>query len=98
MRAAYQLFVSFLGLILVKAEDVEELALADQLKTRETPIRLTDVVSHAFCESRLQAEDNMAKNSLKEVHTYAELKNDPRASLPDSFSIYSTIMTTSCQS
>ena len=98
MRAAYQLFVSFLGLILVKAEDVEELALADQLKTRETPIRLTDVVSHAFCESRLQAEDNMAKNSLKEVHTYAELKHDPRASLPDRFTICSTIMIPNCLS
>ena len=98
MRAAYQLFVSFLGLILVKAEDVEELALAHQLRTRETLIRLTDVVSHAFCESRLQAEDNMATNSLKEVHTYAELKHDPCASLPDRFTICSTIMIPNCLS
>ena len=40
----------------------------------------------------------MAKNSLKEVHTYAELKHDPRASLPDRFTICSTIMIPNCLS
>ena len=66
------------------------------LKTRDEGY--LDVVSHAFCESSVADEDNVGKKTLEEVHTYAELKNDPRASLPDSFSIYSTIMTTSCPS
>ena len=40
----------------------------------------TNVVRLAFCESSLPAEENMGKNKLDEVHTYAELKHDPRAS------------------
>ena len=58
----------------------------------------TNVISLAFCESSLPAEDNMGKKTLEEVHTYAELKHDPRASLPESFTVCSTIMTTGCQS
>ena len=56
----------------------------------------TNVVSQAFCESTLPAEDKMSKKTLKEIHSYAELKHDPRASLPDSFTICSSIMTPSC--
>ena len=62
---------------------------------------LTDVinvVSLAFCESNMPAEDNMSKKTMEEVHTYAELKHDPRASFPDSFTVCSTIMITGCQS
>ena len=58
----------------------------------------TNVVSLAFCESSLPPEDKASKKTLEEVHTYAELKHDPRASLPDSFTVCSTIMTTGCQS
>ena len=47
----------------------------------------TNVVNHAYCEASLSAEDKMNKKTLEEVHTYAELKHDPRASLPDSFTI-----------
>ena len=57
----------------------------------------TNVVSHAFCESDLSENDKMDKKTLDEVHTFAELKHDPRASLPDSFTICSAIMTTNCQ-
>ena len=57
----------------------------------------TNIVSHAFCESSLSDVDKTAKKTLKEVHTFAELKHDPRASLPDSFTICSEIMTTKCQ-
>ena len=53
------------------------------------------VISHAFCDSSVSAKDKIGKKSLDEVHTYAELKHDPRALLPDSFTICSTIMTTS---
>ena len=56
------------------------------------------VVNHSFCESSLPPEDLEGKNTLEEVHTYAELKNDPRSNLPDSFTICSTIMDTTCQS
>ena len=54
----------------------------------------TNVVSLAFCESRLAAEDKMGKKELAEVHTYAELKHDPEASFPESFTVCSSIMTT----
>ena len=57
----------------------------------------TNVVSHAYCDSSLSEEDKMDQKTLEEVHTYAELKHDPRASLPDSFTICSAIMTTNCQ-
>ena len=56
------------------------------------------VVSHLFCESSLAREERIGQKTLEEVHTYSELKHDPRASLPDSFTVCSTIMTTGCQS
>ena len=58
----------------------------------------TNVVSLAFCESSLPVEDRNGKKTLGEVHTYAELKHDRSASLPDSFTVCSTIMNTGCQS
>ena len=54
----------------------------------------TDVISHEFCLSCLDGNDQRRKETLEEVHTYAELKNDPKASLPPSFTICSTAMTT----
>ena len=57
----------------------------------------TNVINHAYCESSLSEEDKKDKKTLEEVHTYAELKHDPRASLPDSFTICSAILTTNCQ-
>ena len=36
------------------------------------------------------------KKTLKEVHTYAELKSDSRGNLPGSFTICSSMMTPSC--
>ena len=52
----------------------------------------TNVVSLTFCETRLPAKDKMGKKTLAEVHTYAELKHDPRASLPRVFAVCSTVM------
>ena len=68
------------------------------LLRRTRAVAQTDVVSLTFCESNLPAEDNKGKKTLEEVHTYAELKNDPRGSLPDAFTVCSTIMTAGCQS
>ena len=58
--------------------------------------KLTSVVSHEVCQSDLTDEDKTSKSSLEEVHTYAELKDDPKSSLPASFTICSSVMTTEC--
>ena len=58
--------------------------------------RKTNVVNQAFCDSSLPPEDKMGKKTLEEVHTYAELKHNPHASLPESFTVCSTIMTPDC--
>ena len=68
-----------------------------QRGTRATSKTSTDVVNLSFCGLNLPAEDRVSKKTLEEVHTYAELKHDPRASLPDSFTVCSTIMTTGCE-
>ena len=57
----------------------------------------TDVVSLDFCESHLHAEDKMGKKTFQEVYAYAELKNAPQASLPESFTVCSTAMATDCK-
>ena len=54
----------------------------------------TYVVNYEFCSSCLTEEEMEEKGTLEEVHTYAELKNDPRADLPSSFTICSGAMTT----
>ena len=56
----------------------------------------TYVVSHEFCENKLTAEEKMSKSSIRQVHTYAELRND--LILPASFTICSSLMTTECPS
>ena len=73
-------------------------AKASSNERRTRAVSQTDVVSLTFCESLLPVEDIISKKTLEEVHTYAELKHDPRASLPESFTVCSTIMTTGCQS
>ena len=40
----------------------------------------------------------MGKKSMKEVHTYAQLKQDPQASLPDHFTVCASIMVSDCKS
>ena len=67
-------------------------------KARETQRELTTVVNHAFCDSNVSDENKMAKKTLMEIHTYAELKSDPQGNLPDSFTICSSLMTPSCPS
>ena len=92
-------FFHFFTVVMSKDTNVREpisREMIHQRGARETPKRLSNVVSHAFCESSLPAEDKMGKETLDEIHTYAELKHDPRASLPDSFTICSTISVTSC--
>ena len=98
MRVFFKfVFVFFLGS--AKSVYVKEASINGTAKQQSPSAnRLTNVVSHVFCDSSLEAEDRIAKKTLDEVHTYAELKHDPKASLPDSFTICSTIMTTNCRS
>ena len=101
MAEVYKFVFFFWFLTVVMSEDANvsepiSRKIIRQQRARETPKRLSNVVSHAFCESSLPAEDKMGKETLDEIHTYAELKHDPRASLPDSFTICSTISITSC--
>ena len=51
------------------------------------------VVSHDFCMKCLKQEQKELKTSLKDVHTYAQLKHGARASLPSNFTICSATMT-----
>ena len=89
----------FLFLILTTAaETVHSRENALIRKARETQRELTTVVNHAFCDSNDSDENKMAKKTLKEIHTYAELKFDPQGNLPDSFTICSSLMTPSCPS
>ena len=80
-------FFEFLCLILMLSTTN-----AQQEKTHSET--LTKVVNHEFLPSSLSVEDKNDKKTLKELHTYAELKDDPRSSLPDSFTICSTAKTT----
>ena len=49
----------------------------------------TKVISHVFCEACIEMPLNP---TLKDSHTYVELKHDPKASLPTSFTICSMVM------
>ena len=94
MKEFFRLFCAFLLLAnaKVKSEDTEQTCSNGITDT------CTSVVSHAFCEGSLPPSDKKGKKTLEEVHTYAELKHDPHSSLPESFTICSTISATSCQS
>ena len=71
---------------------------SSELKNAASPTRseikaTLNVVNHVFCQSCLRDRVQEDQNTLKEIHTYAELKHDPHASLPSSFTICSTSMT-----
>ena len=75
-----------------------EIAFSNGFGKQETSTCKTNVVSHTFCEHDLPLEETIGKKTLEEVHTYAELKFDPKSDLPDSFTVCSTIMAGDCQS
>ena len=54
----------------------------------------TDIVSLEFCYSCLDEKNQERKQSLSEVHSYAELKMNSQHPLPSSFTICSSVMTT----
>ena len=62
---------------------------------QEVKATKTSVISHEMCWSCISAEDqrkNDEGSTLENIHTYAELKHDPRASLPSSFTICATVL------
>ena len=68
----------------VQADDYYRVKRDDKLLSN------TSVISHEFPLT----EDNILKPKKEDLHTFAELKNDPKASFPQLFTICSTIMTT----
>ena len=71
-------------------------ARSDEIPGLPRTRNVTNVASQDICKSSLSADNMMGTKTLETVQAYSELKHDPRASLPDSFTICSTIMTTSC--
>ena len=57
---------------------------------KQPPANKLDVIHHKFCESC--NPENL--KTLKDVHTYSQLKYDPRASLPSSFTICVSVLVT----
>ena len=86
----YQSYVLFNMILLSAKTSSTEISILQR--------KMTNVITLSFCESMLPAKDRMGKKTLEEVHSYAQLKLDPTAALPQSFTICSTIMTTGCQS
>ena len=66
--------------------------------TQERNDKSTYIVDPTFCEDDISAQDNAGKKNLEDVHTYAELKLDPRSTLPEAFTICSSIMRSNCYS
>ena len=54
----------------------------------------TDIISHEFCYSCLGEKNQERKQSLTDLDSYVELENKPTDSLPASFTICSSVMTT----
>ena len=54
----------------------------------------TDIISHEFCYSCLGEKNQERKQSLTDLDSYVELGNKPTDSLPASFTICSSVMTT----
>ena len=57
---------------------------------KQSPAKKLDVIHHEICES--YNSENL--KTLKDVHTYSQLKYDPRASLPSSFTICVSVLVT----
>ena len=85
--------------IKVNPMNTHESESGQQRKPMDTIARklLTGVVADTFCKSDMPLEDVLGnKNTLKEVHNYAELKYDHYGRLPDSFTICSSLIIPSC--
>ena len=93
---ALKVTVFLLSIWTITAETVHSKESVLIRKARETYKGLTKIVDHAYCDSSLSDEEKVTKKTLREIHSYAELKFDPQGNLPESFTICSSIMTPSC--
>ena len=82
-------FILWLLLSTVNVGEANKDVTQQERRTRATTKTSTNVVN-----LDLSAEEKVGKKTLEEVHAYAELKHDPRASFPDSFTVCSIIMAT----
>ena len=79
----------------INADEVKNLGRSSRIEpTIIAKSATAHVVNHEFCYSCHPEDEKEMKDTLEEVHTYAELKRDPRADLPSSFTICSNVMTT----
>ena len=90
------LTIVLLVFVTVKADTVKHTGGSSKIEPQsiEKAANTSYVVNHEFCYSCLSEEENEEKESLEEVPTYAQLERDPRADLPSSFTICSSVMTT----
>ena len=93
---AFQIHLEVNGIQLISPPNapmtnVNEVQAHHRTKRDRQMMSNTSVVSHEFPLT----DDNLASKPKKEdIHTFAELQFDPKASFPQSFTICSTIMTT----
>ena len=62
---------------------------------QEVKATKSSVISHEMCWECLSEEEQRKSeegSTLEDVHTYAQLKHDPRDSLPSSFTICATLL------
>ena len=78
----------------VETEKEKSASINSKIGHRIAKTATNHVVNHEFCLACLSEDEKKWKENLKDVHTYAELKNDHRADLPSSFTICSSVMTT----
>ena len=78
----------------VETEKEKSASSSSKIGHRIAKTSTNHVVNHEFCLACLSEDEKKWKENLKDVHTYAELKEDHRADLPSSFTICSSVMTT----
>ena len=59
------------------SESESQIQLKSHISEEQGKQKLTDVITLSFCESNLLPEDKMGKETMEELNTYAEFKNDP---------------------
>ena len=97
-----QIFLAIVFIVFdltVEADEVKNLRRSSKIEgsSRIAKTATRYVVNHEFCITCLSDENLEEKETLEEVHTYAKLENDPRADLPMSFTICSSVMATYVQ-
>ena len=90
MKSTLFIFYIFVHKTNGLASTVKSFITEDENETKKSSnAASTYVINHEFCKSCLSEEDRgVKKKTLADVHTYAQLTDDNRASLPASFTIF----------